>query len=424
MHGDATRVRRAQRRRYAASMRVLTVASALLIAAWCPAQHVDPDEELLDEIRDPDAWSTREVGIGVVLRQRRFDALFDKPQCLTVLEIGRDAKALRFDVEAPGKLTRTSAMGNRLGAIAAINGGFFEPDASPRGLLKLDGKLASPAKKDQGSVGVDEKGRLALEKRAEGDWPQMREALGAGVVLVEGGKVVDHGKRQRSIRHPRSAVGAKKDGSTILLAIDGRTAQAIGTSYEETATILVALGCERAINLDGGGSTTLWTAGEGICNHPCDNMKFDHEGERAVANALLLFGKSVVEIDDDAAKLEGRGFAQKKDVAQHRGPDCAIWHGDDKDARAVFAADLPFAGRWTAHVWLPDVAESDNAFRAGAAKGDAAPQLSGAPRVGKRGAWIEVGAFELQQKGRATIAIASARGLPFVADAVKFSQAD
>jgi exopolysaccharide biosynthesis protein len=44
-----------------------------------------------------------------------------------------------------------------------------------------------------------------------------------------------------------------------------------------------------AINLDGGGSTTLWVNNEiGVVNFPTDNKKWDHEGQRKVANVLLL----------------------------------------------------------------------------------------------------------------------------------------
>ena len=47
------------------------------------------------------------------------------------------------------------------------------------------------------------------------------------------------------------------------------------------------LGMDESINLDGGGSATLWVEGYGVCNHPSDNKKFDHEGERIVTNAIV-----------------------------------------------------------------------------------------------------------------------------------------
>ena len=42
-----------------------------------------------------------------------------------------------------------------------------------------------------------------------------------------------------------------------------------------------------AINLDGGGSSTLWTDETGVINHPYDNKKWDHAGERRVPNILI-----------------------------------------------------------------------------------------------------------------------------------------
>ena len=42
------------------------------------------------------------------------------------------------------------------------------------------------------------------------------------------------------------------------------------------------------LNLDGGGSSTMWTRHHGVVNHPSDNRKFDHAGERPVHNALYL----------------------------------------------------------------------------------------------------------------------------------------
>jgi exopolysaccharide biosynthesis protein len=55
--------------------------------------------------------------------------------------------------------------------------------------------------------------------------------------------------------------------------------------------LLKKLRCRNAINLDGGGSTTLWINGRpdnGVVNCPSDNRKFDHLGERAVGNVLLV----------------------------------------------------------------------------------------------------------------------------------------
>ena len=90
-------------------------------------------------------------------------------------------------------------------------------------------------------------------------------------------------------RHPRAAFGIDADGYAYLVVIDGRfPGKADGASIFETAYICHLLGMTDAINLDGGGSTTLWTEKTGVINYPCDNKKFDHEGERTVPNLIIV----------------------------------------------------------------------------------------------------------------------------------------
>ena len=58
-------------------------------------------------------------------------------------------------------------------------------------------------------------------------------------------------------------------------------------TLNEVAELMQLLRCKDAVNLDGGGSTTMWISGKpfnGVVNMPRDNKKFDHEGERAVSD--------------------------------------------------------------------------------------------------------------------------------------------
>lgn len=64
-----------------------------------------------------------------------------------------------------------------------------------------------------------------------------------------------------------------------MAVIDGRAkGQAAGATIAETAYIARLLGLTDALNLDGGGSSALWTAQEGVVSHPSDNRRFDHAG--------------------------------------------------------------------------------------------------------------------------------------------------
>jgi exopolysaccharide biosynthesis protein len=54
---------------------------------------------------------------------------------------------------------------------------------------------------------------------------------------------------------------------------------------------MILLHCRDAVNLDGGGSTTMWINGKpfsGVVNMPCDNKTFDHSGERSVSDILII----------------------------------------------------------------------------------------------------------------------------------------
>jgi hypothetical protein len=119
-----------------------------------------------------------------------------------------------------------------------------------------------------------------------------RTAIGGGPVLVKQGHVqkirppsADSYEFSSMIeRHPRTALGWN-DKYLFLVEVDGRQKQlSVGMTLEELAGFLKRLGCEEAMNLDGGGSATLWFDGQ-VRNRPCDGS------ERPVANALLVTRK-------------------------------------------------------------------------------------------------------------------------------------
>lgn len=86
-------------------------------------------------------------------------------------------------------------------------------------------------------------------------------------------------------RNPRTLAGVTEDGKLVFVAVDGRRAgYSVGASFEESARIMKALGAEDALNLDGGGSTTM-TVGDAVVNRPSDAA-----GDRPIGDALLVLG--------------------------------------------------------------------------------------------------------------------------------------
>jgi len=84
-------------------------------------------------------------------------------------------------------------------------------------------------------------------------------------------------------RHPRTAVAKLKDGKFLMITVDGRQpGVSVGMSLQELAEYLLSLGAVDAMNLDGGGSTTMFLDGK-VVNTPSDK-----EGERKVGDAILV----------------------------------------------------------------------------------------------------------------------------------------
>jgi len=88
-----------------------------------------------------------------------------------------------------------------------------------------------------------------------------------------------------TVRHPRSIVGTKDNGrKVVFVTVDGRQAgRSIGIGFADLAELMIELGVEQALNLDGGGSTTLMI-GDDVVNFPSDAG-----GPRPVSNALFVF---------------------------------------------------------------------------------------------------------------------------------------
>lgn len=122
--------------------------------------------------------------------------------------------------------------------------------------------------------------RITLSERIEGGNPTVAIS-GDRPLLVNGVRTVIN----NTIAHPRTAVGIDADGRKLLiLVVDGRSSVSRGYTMVELADMMTALGAENAINLDGGGSSAMYTrtasGAMGIVNEPSDGS------ERLVANAF------------------------------------------------------------------------------------------------------------------------------------------
>jgi phosphodiester glycosidase len=194
------------------------------------------------------------------------------------------------------------------GVDEAIIGGFFQRDPyRPLGELWIEGRPAHsvpiPAPYDVRracvlALGTD----VRLLAREEAPAEPEGDLLQAGPLLVRDGAVVfdpdadDEGFTAGSSqfdsdindgRHPRAALGVA-DEFLIALACDGRRSRVdAGLSLPELAAVLVELGAESAINLDGGGSTTL-VHRRHLLNRPYSTQDQAAPESRPIVSALVF----------------------------------------------------------------------------------------------------------------------------------------
>jgi hypothetical protein len=123
---------------------------------------------------------------------------------------------------------------------------------------------------------------ISLDVQTTPDLTGVTTALGGGPVLLDAGQVPNW--RPPQPRHPRTVLGWNNE-HFFLMVVDGRQKSlSAGMTYPELAALMRRLGCTHAINLDGGGSSTLWLDGH-IMNSPSDGH------ERRVANGLVVVSK-------------------------------------------------------------------------------------------------------------------------------------
>jgi hypothetical protein len=275
----------------------------------------------------PAGWMSRadfakELPASVRIHER---VVADPPLRAWMVEALPDA-TWRPEASQPERgLRTTSAQARELGALVAVNAGFFAATGSVSAVVdegRLVAKGATEVRRGEhlhpvarAAIGFDAKGRAdcawtwvrddalialdepvpnqpgkpgAMPAPGQGRAWKAEELVGAGPMLVVGGSVRNTEAEEcfqgvgAGSRHPRTAAGWCKDGRLLLLVVDGRSATSGGATLEETAAMFVAFGAEEALNFDGGGSTTLWVAGK-VVNAPSDKT-----GERPVASILAL----------------------------------------------------------------------------------------------------------------------------------------
>jgi hypothetical protein len=114
-----------------------------------------------------------------------------------------------------------------------------------------------------------------VETDQKEEWQKAGSIVGGGPQLIKDGRVEITNTAEKilpafvSDLHPRTAIAKLKSGELLLVTVDGRQTASIGMSLTMLADLLVEFGATDAINLDGGGSTTMVIRNK-LVNKPSD----------------------------------------------------------------------------------------------------------------------------------------------------------
>jgi exopolysaccharide biosynthesis protein len=249
-------------------------------------------------------WETKRVAPGVRLKQAWFrnKSLFKSNQLISVLQINQHSKN-KISIAYETKLKRkTSDFGSESQALAALNGTFFDvKNGGSVDFIRSNGQIINENRLGKNNIREQrEQAALVIKDGllhiagwdGSADWEHKldgQDIMLTGPLLLQDDKLAKLDSNSfNKTRNPRSAIAVTRHNQVLMITVDGRDANSAGVTIFELRTILRWLGCKEGANLDGGGSTTLWVKGPGVVNYPSDSRQWTHNGQRKVANAVLV----------------------------------------------------------------------------------------------------------------------------------------
>jgi len=241
-------------------------------------------------------WQEVKLDKGLVYRHASFKDLYGGPQQIYIFQINPRKHPLQVLVHEGRELVSEKAEAG--GAVAAINGTYFDMGKLARSVCftAVGGKVTDYTKED---LGLLSNGAVFIQKKKVqiAPWKVQEEKqyyagkkdiMVSGPLMLTNGKEVDLGVNPGShipTPNPRSGIVVKDKKNIFLIVVDGRQpGRASGVTIPQFAHLVRILGGREALNLDGGGSSSLWSVflDRGIANRPSDGR------ERTVSNSIIV----------------------------------------------------------------------------------------------------------------------------------------
>ena len=196
--------------------------------------------------------------------------------------------------------TSTSSQAISLGAVAAINAAYYG-GTSHDGFVRVDGDVKVQGGRScsaffaDGAFVIDNNvpSILSVKGNAGSAALPYKNVVGSGPLLVNDGQIQDVNMTSdhNTTSHPRTAIGVTDDNRLLFVTVDGRFPDlAVGMSSAVLARYMKTLGAKAALNLDGGGSTTMWIKGKGVVNHTSQGgtSSWNSPVERSVGSIIYV----------------------------------------------------------------------------------------------------------------------------------------
>jgi hypothetical protein len=214
-----------------------------------------------------DRWTEPYPGIRYLERTTPGPASFR----VLVLDLARGVRMRA--TPAGARWQKTSDYAQSAGLAIAVNGGPWDAfSQKARGLAAGGGETWSRPDGRHGAFGTSRDGRAVILPATEigSAPPDLTDAVSGQPLLVKDGARTPELAAFPAWRDARTAIGVSPDGRTVIVAtVDGRSDGAQGATLGEMADLMIEHGADRALNLDGGSSTSLFIASRGgLVNRP------------------------------------------------------------------------------------------------------------------------------------------------------------
>ena len=214
-------------------------------------------------------------------------------------------------------------LSERYGAVAAVNGGFWKLNGSPAGILKINHHWHGTPIKPRGAIGWSINNPKVLIDRiltnyqlndypngseievipmsippntTPEEWKELEHIVGGTPILVSRGNIIEDYSSEQTLesflvkKHPRTAVGIRDTGEWVFVVVDSYFYGFLGgMTMKELTELMLELDCVEALNLDGGGSSTMVIEGM-VINEPCGKIQEFGKQVEAVSDAILIGG--------------------------------------------------------------------------------------------------------------------------------------